>query len=932
VNKKKSFDSLRKAAVFYGVYTVIFLIMVYGVFYPFFANNVSFINTADAFRQHIKALAYYAKWLRGAIYHIAVEHSFDLQTFSFGMGYGTDIYPTLQYYAIGDLLNIPAAFVPNKYIYIYFQVAMMLRPYIAGIAFSALCFYLKPQGSKIGVMAGMFTYSFCTFFMFLGIWHPYFANPLIYFPLVILGAEKILRENKSVFFAVAIFLAGSNNFFFFYMIVLLTVVYVIVRTAFTYGTQWKKWGELIVKFFISGIIGSLMAMVILLPVIFAFPANPRTDTGITFSLFYDKDYYQQLVRNIFSFVYHGYYDTQIGYHGIILIALFMLVIKVILDLLKKRDKEEAKKDLQLFVLLLILTLFVCIPAAGYALTAFAYVINRWTFAFALCAAYILFDVWDDMFKMSHRRIGAMLVIAVGFYFICRFAGAFEYENAVAEFIIMVLGLVVVEACGIIRSLSKDRDGKLVKVSKKAGEVLITAMCLVGILLNGYYAYSPEKGNMIGEYFNDVDTDSMHILLESTEVQVVKEAVESIGNDPNGFYRYTGRDLVWNASLIEGISSTQFYWSLANGVVSDYFKEMGNNDQQNFAYYALDDRAILNTLAGVKYYTLRYNTDEEIRFVPYGFTHLYDKYNFAVYKNETPLSLGYAYYNVIPKNEYDSMKPVERQEALLYGIVLDEDDNSYPEAEPQFSAVSLPFEVECEGEVTAEEGKWVAKAGSSLHIKFQGMENCETYLWIDDLYVRAENDYPLLNVDALSNGDIVTTKQIYYKSEENQFYSDWHDYILNMGYAQTAKDEIVIDFTVSGTYTFDELGIYCQPLVNYETRVQELRRDMLENIELNKNPISYATNEVNGFITMEDDGIMCLTIPYSKGWTAYVDGEKTEISKANTMFMALKLTEGGHEIRLKYHTPGLLLGLFMSLAGVVLLVVLIRYEKKAGQGR
>ena len=150
------------------------------------------------------------------------------------------------------------------------------------------------------------------------------------------------------------------------------------------------------------------------------------------------------------------------------------------------------------------------------------------------------------------------------------------------------------------------------------------------------------------------------------------------------YRYTGRDMIWNASLIEGISSTQFYWSLANGVVSDYFKEMGNNDQQNFAYFALDDRTILNSLAGVRYYSLRFNTEEEWRYVPFGYAHIHDRYNFAIFENQAPLSLGYTYYSIIPRSEYESIPTMNRQEALLYGAVVEDGDSNLQMAEPEYS--------------------------------------------------------------------------------------------------------------------------------------------------------------------------------------------------------------------------------------------------------
>ena len=46
-----------------------------------------------------------------------------------------------------------------------------------------------------------------------------------------------------------------------------------------------------------------------------------------------------------------------------------------------------------------------------------------------------------------------------------------------------------------------------------------------------------------------------------------------------------------------------------------------------------------------------------------------------------------------------------------------------------------------------------------------------------------------------------------------------------------------------------------------------------------------------------------------------------------MFMACKLSAGDHDIRLQYHTPGLLPGFILSILGLVLLIILIRSEKK-----
>ena len=76
----------KKEIAFYSIYTIIFAGILWGVFHYFPENDKILINHADAFRQHLRALAYYSKWLRGVFYNIFVQHDLSLQTFSFGMG------------------------------------------------------------------------------------------------------------------------------------------------------------------------------------------------------------------------------------------------------------------------------------------------------------------------------------------------------------------------------------------------------------------------------------------------------------------------------------------------------------------------------------------------------------------------------------------------------------------------------------------------------------------------------------------------------------------------------------------------------------------------------------------------------------------------------------------------------------------------------
>lgn len=47
-----------------------------------------------------------------------------------------------------------------------------------------------------------------------------------------------------------------------------------------------------------------------------------------------------------------------------------------------------------------------------------------------------------------------------------------------------------------------------------------------------------------------------------------------------------------------------------------------------------------------------------------------------------------------------------------------------------------------------------------------------------------------------------------------------------------------------------------------------------------------TNTIQGNINLKKDKILCLAVPYSKGWKATVDGKEQELLQANTMYMGV----------------------------------------------
>lgn len=80
--------------------------------------------------------------------------------------------------------------------------------------------------------------------------------------------------------------------------------------------------------------------------------------------------------------------------------------------------------------------------------------------------------------------------------------------------------------------------------------------------------------------------------------------------------------------------------------------------------------------------------------------------------------------------------------------------------------------------------------------------------------------------------------------------------------------------------------------------------------------------VKGHISVDEAGLMFTSIPYDSGWTAYVDGRKTDIQTVAGAFIALDLEKGDHVIEFKYFPRGLKSGLIFTFAGWLVFALLM----------
>ena len=120
---------------------------------------------------------------------------------------------------------------------------------------------------------------------------------------------------------------------------------------------------------------------------------------------------------------------------------------------------------------------------------------------------------------------------------------------------------------------------------------------------------------------------------------------------------------------------------------------------------------------------------------------------------------------------------------------------------------------------------------------------------------------------------------------------------------------------------------------------DLPKSTAADIDFTKSISEYVTEHTRGAVQnfhKDGHGMYCTTnydketyvyfsVPFDAGWTAAVDNEQVDIANSGGM-MLIKVPAGEHSIVFKYYTPGLALGLIVTVLGWFVFVALIIFKR------
>jgi len=801
----------------------------------------------DGFRQHYRALLYQSDYLKNILYELFNNHRLVIPQWDFSIGEGSDILQTLHYYGFGDVFYLLSVFIPNNKMYIFYDFIVLFKLFLAGIAFSSLCFY-KKHHNVIAILSGTFIYLYCSFSMMNITGHVFFINSLLYFPLIILGVEKIIEKDNPLFISIFVCLAALSNIYFFYMMVLLTATYTLVRVI-NLDNNIKDKLMLLIKVTLYSFLGVLLSCFIFLPILYSMLGNDRlVEHQTSLRLIYDLKYYRNLIAH-FSFNISDYFG---GYSIISLFALFALF--------KNKDKKVTK------ILSLICIVFILLPIFGLIFNAFMYVTDRWLFAFALMIAYIVVDCFDDIYNLNIYE-SAIIII---YFVLCLFIGKDQWQ----VYALYLFGSVVITF--VI---------KIIK-NKTITDLAILLSVVFTTLFTIVYMYSPIWWN---------------ITKNGADINTIKENTYiDIGVNDESFYRAASNDLETNISVNSHLNTSQYYWSISNGNVIDFRRYLGLSDRNNHHYDNYDERYILHTLSSSKYFVSK----DELN--PYGFTFNTNMNGYNLFRNNNPLSLMYVYKKSMLKKDWLKLDMVDKQEALLeYAVVENKDKLNSNDFNSNI--INVDFVMNKNNLDINDNTIVVDRNDAYLDLKVDSKGSGEYYLVIDNLDSNVDSNIPI----TFSKGE----KFVIFKSKSHNAYADKHDFIINLGYHDGFIDDIKINFVDKGKFTFNSIRVVCEPLIDIKNQINDLN-------DLTIKKLSITNNKVDAELNVDEDSLLCISIPYTKGWKMYVDGNKVDIEKVNIMYMGTYLNKGSHNVELVYDTPLLKMSSAISAISLVAYIYLI----------
>lgn len=231
--------------------------------------------------------------------------------YSFSKGIGGSMFGTYAYY-LASPLNFLIIFFSKSNLYIFFAFIIILK-----IGLSSLFMYIYVDKRKIKQPLKLIV-SICYALMAYNInyyFHVMWLDGIFLAPLLLLGIEKLIDQNKSLLYGIVLFLAILSNYYIGFMLCIFSCLYFSYYLFINYNKQGKKYiFDRIKKFIITSFLAGMATMILILPALLELLSISRSnipmDNKFKILEFLSKGYiasnnYENILNNSYVNWYAG---------------------------------------------------------------------------------------------------------------------------------------------------------------------------------------------------------------------------------------------------------------------------------------------------------------------------------------------------------------------------------------------------------------------------------------------------------------------------------------------------------------------------------------------------------------------------------------------------------------------------------------------------
>lgn len=189
---------------------------------------------------------------------------------------GSDFIGTFSFYNLFSPFNVFTYLFPARW-YPYLCSFLTIVKFGVGGLTSYLFLKRYVKNKKL-VLLGSLLYSFSGFQFTNMLFHYY--DSVVLFPLLLYALDNLIYDNRKGYFALTVSLLAFTNWFMFIGEVVFVVIYYIVKVVCkSYVFDLKKFFNILLE----GLLGTLLASVVLVPSLFFTISNPRISNSFTLS-------------------------------------------------------------------------------------------------------------------------------------------------------------------------------------------------------------------------------------------------------------------------------------------------------------------------------------------------------------------------------------------------------------------------------------------------------------------------------------------------------------------------------------------------------------------------------------------------------------------------------------------------------------------------